>query len=83
MVALIFIFDPSSGQVQAITGQISKLKTFFQTYLSYPVLSQDSKNVICFDVRQLGMSKNAIQKVTLSPLPSFWVIAQPEIKILA
>ena len=27
-------------------------KILFKTYLSGPVLSQDSKDVICFDVRQ-------------------------------
>ena len=60
MMALIFICDPRSGHVQVKKGQISKLKNFFSKNMSsfFP----DSQNVTCFDVRQLQMPKNAIQR---------------------
>ena len=34
-------------------------------------------------MRQIEIPKNAIQKVTPSPLPGFWAIAQPKMEILA
>ena len=34
----------------------------FRTYLSFPVLSQDSKIVVCFEVQRLEIPKNEIQK---------------------
>ena len=54
MVTLIFIFDPSSGQKRS---NFEAQKFPFKTYLSCPILSQDSKYVICSDVRQLEMPK--------------------------
>ena len=48
-----------------------------------PVSSQDSKNDIRVDVRQLEMPNSAFQKVMLSPLPGFGPIAQLKIKALA
>ena len=49
--------------------QISNLLT--ETCLSCPVLSQDSKSGIYFDVWQLETPKIAFQKVASSPLPGF------------
>ena len=49
----------SSGQKRS---DFENQQFLFKTYLSCPVFSQDSKNVIYFDVRQLEMPKNAIQK---------------------
>ena len=66
MVAFIFRFDPRKGQYKVKLGQ--KMSNFqnqnfhLKTCLSCPVLSQDSKNVIYFYVRQLEMSKIAFQK---------------------
>ena len=71
----------SSSDQKRVKSRNSKI--LFKTYLSCLVLSQDFKNVICIDVGQLEMQKNAIKKVTSSPLPGLWAIAQPEIKILA
>ena len=42
-----------------------------ETYLTFIVLSQDAKNIICFYVRQYKNTKIAIKKVTSSPLPGF------------
>ena len=57
-------------------------KFIFRTYLSCPVLSQDSKNVIFFAVQKIELHKKRFKKVTLSPLPGFWAFAQPKMKIL-
>ena len=65
----------SSGQRRS---NFETQKFLFKTCLSCPVLSQDSKKVICFDVGQLEMPKMRFKKVTSSPLPGFWAIAQPE-----
>ena len=66
MVTLIFKFDPRKGQLQVKLGQIRsnfKIQNFLtKIYLSCADLSQDSKNVIYFYVRQLEMSKNVFQK---------------------
>ena len=84
IVTLISKFDPRKGQIQVKLGQIGsnfRIQSFLtKTYLSYPVLSQDLKNVICFHVRQLEMPKIAFQKsdVTVFILFSF---ARPKIKI--
>ena len=49
-----------------------KIENFLtETYLSYKVLSQDSKNVIYFYLRQLQKPKIAFKKVTSSPLSVF------------
>ena len=65
IVTLISKFDPRKGQFQVILGKIRsnfKTKKFLtKTCLSFPVLSQDSKNVIYFYVRQLEMPKIAFQ----------------------
>ena len=86
MVAFIFRFDPRKGQYKVKLGQkrsnFQNQNFHLKTCLSCPVLSQDSKNVIYFYVRQLEMPKIAFQKVTSSPLPGFLTIAQPKIKIL-
>ena len=66
MVTLIFKFDPRKGQLQVKLGQIRsnfKIQNFLtKICLSCADLSQDSKNVIYFYVRQLEMPKNAFQK---------------------
>ena len=62
MVTLFFISDPRSSQGQVKKVKFRDLKNIFETYLYCPVLSQDSKNVICFDMRQLEIPKIAIQK---------------------
>ena len=66
MVAFVFKFDPMKGQLQVKLCQIRsnfKIQNVFpQICLSYAVLSQDSKNVIYFYVRQLEMPKIAFQK---------------------
>ena len=84
MVTLIFTFDVRSGQVQVKKVQILKIKILFKkTYLSYPVLSDDSKkwHLICRTT--FRNSKNRASKVTSSLLLGFWVIVQPKIKIFA
>ena len=86
MVTLISIFSPRKGQSQVKPDQIRsnfQIRNFHtKTYLSCQVLSQDSRNVIHFDVRQLKMPEMRFKKVT-SPLPTwFLAIAQPKIKIL-
>ena len=66
MVAFIFKFGPRNGQFQVKLGQIRsnfKIQDFpSKTCLSCKVLSQDSKTVIYFYVRQLEMPKIALQK---------------------
>ena len=81
MVTIIFTFDLRSGHVQ-VKSQILRKKLSFKTYISCLVLSQDSKNAICFVVRQLEIPKIENQKTSL-PLLGFWAIAQLKIKILA
>ena len=66
-------FDPRKGQFQINIGLIRsnfQIQNFLlKTCLSYPLLSQDSRNVIYFYVRQLEMPKIAFKNVTLSRLP--------------
>ena len=66
MVAFIFGFDPRKGQYKVKLGQkrsnFQNQNFLLKTNLSCPVLSQDSKNVIYFYVRQLEMPKIAFQK---------------------
>ena len=66
MVTFIFKFDPRKGQLQVKLGQIRsnfKIQNFLtKICLSCADLSQDSKNVIYFYVRQLEMPQNAFQK---------------------
>ena len=73
-------------KVRSSLGQkrsnFKKSKFPFKTYLSCPVLSQDSKNVICFVVRQIEIPKIKCKKVTSLPLLGYCAIAQPIIKIL-
>ena len=45
------------------SSQVENLRT--KTDLSCPDLSQDSKNVICYYVRQLKMPKKSFKKVAL------------------
>ena len=66
MVTLILKFYPRKGQVEVKLGQIRsnfKIQNFLaKICLSCADVSQDSKNVIYFYVRQLEMPKNAFQK---------------------
>ena len=72
MVAFIFTFDPRSGHVQVKNGQILKVKIFFKkTYLFCSVLSQDSKNVICFVVQQFEIPKIDFQKYDVITINRF------------
>ena len=75
----------TSGQVKfrSKRSNFENRNLFWKTYLSCPVLSQDSKNVICFILRPLEIPKIEFKVVTSLPLPGFWTIAQPKIKILA
>ena len=86
MVTLIFKFDPRKGQLQVKLGQIRsnfKIRNFLtKIYLSCADLSQDSKNVIYFYVRQLEMPKNAFQKCDVITFTCFLAIAQAKTKIL-
>ena len=50
-------------------------------YLSRPILSQDSKNIICFDVRQTKIRKIAFHKFDVITFTWFSAIAQPQIKV--
>ena len=65
MVTFIFKFDPRKGPLQVKLGQIwSNFKTqnfLTQVYLSCAVLSQNSKNVVYFYLRQLEMPKISFQ----------------------
>ena len=76
MVTFIFKFDPRKGQLQVKLGQIRsnfKIQNFLtKVYLFCAVLSQDSKNVTYFYLRQLEMKKMHFKNVTSSPLPVFW-----------
>ena len=45
------------GQRQAKLSQILKLKKAYKTCLSYPDMSQEYKNVVCFHVMQTEMPK--------------------------
>ena len=85
MVTFISEIDRRKGQFKVKLGQIrSNFKTqnfLTKTCLSYPLLSQDSKNVTYFFLRQLQIQKQHFKKVT-SPLPGLLTIAQPNIKIL-
>ena len=80
------MFDPRKGQNEDKLGQIMSNfpnQNFLpKTWLSCPVSSQDSKNVIYFNVQELGMQKMAFQIETSSPLPGFLTIAKPKMKIL-
>ena len=70
------------GQTSQIMSNFPNQNFLLETCLSCPVSSQDSKNVIYFNVKELGMQKIAFQIVTSWPLPGFLTIAQPKIKIL-
>ena len=78
-VTLIFTFDPSSGQIQVIKGQILKKKIFKNSSMQFrrriPIMSVVlTCNKKC--------KKIAFQNVT-SPVPVFFAVAQQKIKILA
>ena len=79
MVTFIFKFDPRKGQLQVKLGQIRsnfKIQSFLtKTWLICADLSQDSKNVIYFFVRQLEMPKIAFQKCDVTFI-CFLAIAQ-------
>ena len=62
MVTLIFISDPRLGQVQVKKSNFEIQNFLLETYLSCPVLSQDSKSAICFEVRELEMPKMRFKK---------------------
>ena len=83
MVTLIFRFDPRSGNVQVKNGQILKHKNFLLKHTYLVQFCLRNPKMPFFEVLQLEMPKNAIQKVTSSPLAGFWAIAHPAIKILA
>ena len=76
MVTLIFKFDPRKGQLQVKVGQIGsnfKIQNFrTKACLSCAYLSQNSKNVIYFYVRQLKMPKMHFKNVTSSSLSVFF-----------
>ena len=59
-------FRSSLGQ----TGQFLKLKIILR-HSFCPVLSQDSKNVFCFDVLQLKVSKSRVSKKRQQLYPAF------------
>ena len=56
------------GQTRSNKVRFSNLKLYYKTCLCRPVLSRDSKNVVCFYVRQSEMPKIAFQKVMSSHL---------------
>ena len=70
MVTFIFKFDPRKGQLHVKLGQIRsnfKIQDFLiEICLSCAHLSQDSKNVIYFYLRQLEMPKVALKNVISS-----------------
>ena len=76
IVTFIFKFDPRKGQLQVKLGQIRsnfKIQNFlFKICLSCAVLSEFSKNVIYFYVRQLKMPKTAFQKCDAITFTLFW-----------
>ena len=76
----IFISDPSSGQFQVKRSNFQIQCFLLSTYLSCPVLPQDSNNVICFDVQLSEMQKMRLREITSSPFPGFWAIPQPKKK---
>ena len=65
MVTFIFKFNPRKGQSHVKLDQICSYfrnQNFLtETWLSCPVLSQDSKNVIYFGLRQSEMPKIVFQ----------------------
>ena len=83
MATLIFTFDIRSGQVHVESSKFENENFLLKTYLSPPVWFQDSKNVICFVLPHSEILKIGFQKVASLPLPGFWTITQPKIKILA
>ena len=66
MVAFIFRFDSRNDQYKVKlsqkTSNFQDQKFLLKTYVSCPVLSQNSKNVIYFYERQFKMSKIALKK---------------------
>ena len=70
MVTLVFIFDPRSDQISIKRWDFEA--RFLNICLSSLVLSQDSKDVVCFHVRQLEMPKSLLKQVTSAPLPGFF-----------
>ena len=66
MVAFISRFDPRKGQYKVKPGQtrsnLQNQNFLPKSCLFYPVLSQDSKNVIYIYLRQLEMPKIEFQK---------------------
>ena len=75
-VTLIFEFDPRKGQLGVKIGQIGsnfKIQNFLtKTCLSCGNLSQDSKNVIYFCVRQLEIPKSVFRKCDVSTFTCFF-----------
>ena len=86
MTFFFFKFDPRKGQIEVKLGQIRpnfKIEYFVpKTCLSCVVLSQDSKNVNYFYVRQIKMSNIAFQKCDVITFPVFLAIVQPKTKIV-
>ena len=88
MVKFISNSDLRKGQFQVKLGQNRpnlKIQHFVtkKTCLSYPVLSQNSKNVIYFCACQLEMSKTAFQKSDAIAFTCFFLALQSQkIKIL-
>ena len=65
MVAFISKFDPRKGEFQVNKSNKVKFQNqnfLTKTCLSYPMLSQDSKNVIYFYLRQLEMPNMPLKK---------------------
>ena len=69
MVKFIFTFDLKLGEVKVRKAKFWKSRFSLKPYLSCPVLSQDSKNVIWFVLRHLEIPKIKFQKVTSLPIP--------------
>ena len=64
---------PINKQRQGQIRSNFKIQNFLsKVWLSCADFSQDSKNVIYFYVRQLGMPKMHFKNVTSLPLPVFW-----------
>ena len=71
MMTLNFTLDLRSGQVPGERPNFENQNFLPNTYLSCPVVSQDSKNDICFVVRQLEIRKIKFQKVDVITITRF------------
>ena len=83
------MFYGHSAENLLMEKKLQKIRLFlaenqfpFKIYLSWAVLSQDSKNVIYFYIWQLGMPKIAFQKYDVITFTCFFAIAQSKTKTL-